>query len=189
MKRLVIAIPLVLVICAGVISANPGAPNFGPALYGDGEVWGTKGAAALPAPNGNNNQSFDKLFVIVNGAPGQLPVAEAAPRSPAYNGGRWFTPHGDVDGRRHGGSRPATGLNVLCRYPGPLRLGTPGNRTRFSRRRATSLFRMSAAARALVLRLEGRFSCERTAPRTRLGLRIGKSIIPQSTSVTRLPRC
>lgn len=75
----------------GFVWANPGAPNFGPALYGDGEVWGTKGAAALPAPNGKNGQSFDKLFVIVNGAPGQMPVAEAAPGNPAYNGGRWFT--------------------------------------------------------------------------------------------------
>ncbi len=66
-------------------------PNFGPAIYGDGEVWGTKGTTALPDPNGRNLQSFDKLFVIVNGAPGQLPVSEAAPRNPSYNGGRWFT--------------------------------------------------------------------------------------------------
>jgi hypothetical protein len=86
-----LALVLALVVFAGVSAANPGAPNFGAALYGDGEVWGTKGAAALPPPNGNNNQSFDKLFVIVNGASGQLPVAEAAPRNPAYNGGRWFT--------------------------------------------------------------------------------------------------
>ena len=91
MKRVFVSILLALIVFAGASLANPGAPNFGPALYGDGEVWGTKGAAALPAPNGNNNQSFDKLFVIVNGAPGQLPVAEAAPRNPAYNGGRWFT--------------------------------------------------------------------------------------------------
>jgi hypothetical protein len=92
MRRLLALSSLAMIIgLAGVISANPGAPNFGPALYGDGEVWGTKGAAALPAPNGSNNQSFDKLFVLVNGAPGQLPVAEAAPGNPAYNGGRWFT--------------------------------------------------------------------------------------------------
>jgi hypothetical protein len=91
MKRQVVLIPLMLVIFAGVTLANPGAPDFGPALYGDGEVWGTKAAAALPAPNGSNNQSFDKLFVIVNGAVGQLPVAEAAPRNRDYNGGRWFT--------------------------------------------------------------------------------------------------
>jgi hypothetical protein len=75
----------------GVAWANPGAPNFGPALYGDGEVWGTKGAAAIPAPNGHNNQSFDKLFIFVNGGAGQLAVAEAAPGNPAFNGGRWFT--------------------------------------------------------------------------------------------------
>jgi hypothetical protein len=82
---------LLLVTAAGAASANPGSPNFGPALYGDGAIWGTKGAAALPAPNGKNEQSFDKLFIFVNGAPGQLPVAEAAPGNPAFNGGRWFT--------------------------------------------------------------------------------------------------
>ena len=91
MKRLLVSIPLALFVLAGISLANPGKPNFGPAIYGDGEVWGTKGAATIPAPNGNNNQSYDKLFVVVNGAPGQLPVAEAAPRNPAYNGGRWFT--------------------------------------------------------------------------------------------------
>jgi hypothetical protein len=87
----VLALSLVMV---GTASANPGKPSFGPQLYGDGELWGTKGAAALPAPNGEKNlQSFDKLFVIVdeNYEPRQLPVAEAAPGNPDYNGGRWFT--------------------------------------------------------------------------------------------------
>jgi hypothetical protein len=91
MNRRFVSIALALIVCTGVALANPGAPNFGPVLYGDGEVWGTKAAATIPGPNGNNNQSFDKLFVIVNGASGQLPVAEAAPGNPAYNGGRWFT--------------------------------------------------------------------------------------------------
>jgi hypothetical protein len=91
MRGLFVSIPIALIVLAGVALANPGAPNFGPALYGDGEVWGTKGAAALPAPNDHNGRSFDKLFVIVNGAAGQMPVAEAAPGNPAYNGGRWFT--------------------------------------------------------------------------------------------------
>jgi hypothetical protein len=68
-------------------------PNFGAALYADGETYGTKGTTALPAPNPNNRQSFDVLYVITNtnNPAGQLPVAEAAPRNPAYNGGRWFT--------------------------------------------------------------------------------------------------
>lgn len=66
-------------------------PNFGPALYGDGALWGSKGTTTLPAPNQHNLQSFDKLFIVVNGAAGQLPVAEAAPGNPLYNGGRWFT--------------------------------------------------------------------------------------------------
>jgi len=77
---------------AAPVAANPGQPNFGPAVYGDGQAWGTKGAAGLPAPNENNPQSFDKLFVITNSnAAGQLPVSEAAPGNPGYNGGRWFT--------------------------------------------------------------------------------------------------
>ena len=73
-------------------SANPGKPNFGPSVFGDGKAWGTKGAAGLPPPNEHNLQSFDMLFVITNSnAAGQLPVAEAAPGNPGYNGGRWYT--------------------------------------------------------------------------------------------------
>lgn len=70
---------------------DAGKPNFGPSVYGDGKVWGTKGATTLSAPNDNNMQSYDKLFVFVNGAMGQLPVSEAAPGNPMYNGGRWHT--------------------------------------------------------------------------------------------------
>lgn len=79
--------------CISLLAETTGAqqPNFSAAVYGDGEVWGTKGTTVLPEPSGNNLDSFDKLFVIVNGAPGQLPVSEAAPRNPQYNGGRWFT--------------------------------------------------------------------------------------------------
>lgn len=73
--------------------ADRGKPNFGPALYGDGELWGSKGTTQLPAPNDHNLQSFDVLLVITNSnnPAGQLPVAEAAPGNPRYNGGRWFT--------------------------------------------------------------------------------------------------
>jgi len=87
---LVFTLSLVFAIPA---SANPGKPNFSAALYGDGEVWGTKGSAALTAPNANNMQSYDKLFVITNSnnPAGQMPVAEAAPGNPLYNGGRWYT--------------------------------------------------------------------------------------------------
>jgi len=68
-------------------------PNFGPAIYADGDTYGTKGTTVLPAPNEYNRQSFDALYVITNSnnPQGQLPVAEAAPGNPAYNGGRWFT--------------------------------------------------------------------------------------------------
>ena len=87
---LVVFLSLVLAIPA---FANPGQPSFGPELWADGENFGTKGAAGLPAPNGQNVNSFDKLFVITNSnnPAGQLPVAEAAPGNPNYNGGRWYT--------------------------------------------------------------------------------------------------
>jgi hypothetical protein len=73
-------------------SAHAEAPNFMAALYADGNVYGTKGTTNLPAPNANNEQSFDNLYVITNfNDPNavQLPVSEAAPGNPKYNGGRW----------------------------------------------------------------------------------------------------
>lgn len=85
-------------LCAGAAQAAPGKPNFMPALYGDGEVWGTKGTTGLPAPNDNNRQSFDALYVITEfdattmmRVPIQMSVAEASPGNPEYNGGRWLT--------------------------------------------------------------------------------------------------
>lgn len=89
---LVVSLVILALTAVGVASANPGRPNFSPQLYADDQVFGTKGAAALPAPTENNAQSFDKLFVIVDeNGPIQMPVAEAAPGNPNYNGGRWFT--------------------------------------------------------------------------------------------------
>lgn len=77
----------------GAAQANPGQPSFSPQIYGDGEVWGTKGTTTLPAPREHNRQSFDELYVVTNSnnPAGQLPVAESAPGNPEYNGGRWFT--------------------------------------------------------------------------------------------------
>ena len=90
-SRLALAPLALLLALAGASLAYADAPNFGPAIYADGEVWGTKGLGELPAPNGRNDQSFDKLFIFVDPEPGQLPVAEAAPGNRAYNGGRWAT--------------------------------------------------------------------------------------------------
>ncbi len=88
-----LTLTILFFIAAATGLAGPGKPNFGPALYADGEVWGTKGTTALPAPNDHNLNSFDVLYVITNSnnPNGQLPVAEAAPGNPEYNGGRWFT--------------------------------------------------------------------------------------------------
>lgn len=68
-------------------------PSFDAALWADGELWATSGVTRIPAPRANNRQSFDALYVITNSnhTEGQLPVAEAAPRNPLFNGGRWFT--------------------------------------------------------------------------------------------------
>lgn len=68
-----------LLMSGAVASAQAAQPNFGEAIWGDGVLWGTKGNAALPAPNGHNEQSFDGLFIVLNGVEGQKPVSEAAP--------------------------------------------------------------------------------------------------------------
>ena len=91
-KAISAALVVAVVIGMGVV-ARAQQPNFGAAVYGDGEVWGTKGTTDLPPPNEHNAQSFDKLFKVVNSNnPGvQLPISEAAPGNPDYNGGRWAT--------------------------------------------------------------------------------------------------
>ena len=88
-RKSVVVFAVLVMALVLAIPAFAGAPNFGPAIFADGEAFGTKGLGALPAPNGRNDQSFDKLFMFVNGADGQLAVAEAAPGNPDFNGGRW----------------------------------------------------------------------------------------------------
>ena len=91
-RTITLIVSSMLLTMAGLASAAPGAPNFSPAIYGDGEVWGTKGTTSLPAPNAHNLQSFDNLYVFTNANDPdriQLPVSEAAPGNPKYNGGRW----------------------------------------------------------------------------------------------------
>jgi len=85
------AVVACFLVAAGTALAAKGQPNFAPSVYGDGIAWGTKGTTPLPPPNNSNLQSFDILYVIINGADGQLPVSDAAPGNPFYNGGRWFT--------------------------------------------------------------------------------------------------
>jgi hypothetical protein len=89
-KLLILALVIVVLLIAALPSFAAG-PNFGPAIYGDDKAWGTKGTADLPAPTANNRHSFDGLFKFPGAeVEGQLPVAEAAPGNPAYNGGRWI---------------------------------------------------------------------------------------------------
>ena len=89
-KLFPLAVMVLLLLTSGYSIAGPGKPNFGPSIYADGIAWGTKGTTDLPAPNENNIQSYDILYIFTNGAEGQLPVSDAGPRNPFYNGGRWF---------------------------------------------------------------------------------------------------
>jgi hypothetical protein len=95
MKIKLVAILAVLVVTLAVVApafAMKGKPDFAPHIYADGEAWGTKVTTVYKTPNDTAlAHSFDKLFVITNGAEGQLPVGEAAPGNKMYNGGRWYT--------------------------------------------------------------------------------------------------
>jgi hypothetical protein len=86
-RKLSLTLLVAALALAMVVPVYADKPNFGEAIYGDGVAWGTKGTTPLPAPNDHNEQSFDKLYMI----DGQLPVSEAAPGNPDYNGGRWWT--------------------------------------------------------------------------------------------------
>lgn len=88
-QRRVVVVVMLLALLAAALPALAEGPNFGPAIYADGQAWGTKGLGDLPAPNGNNDQSFDVLYSFTNAEAGQLAVAEASPGNPRYNGGRW----------------------------------------------------------------------------------------------------
>jgi hypothetical protein len=89
--KLVSGVLCAVALLGAAAHADPGKPNFMPAIYADGEAWGTKGTTTLPAPNPHNLQSYDALYLITNSnnPMEQLPVAEAAPGNPDYNGGRW----------------------------------------------------------------------------------------------------
>jgi len=89
-KLTIISMVFTLMVWVSFFSVYAAGPDFfHPAIFADGEAWATKGVADLPPPNEHNHQSFDKLFSFTNGANGQLPVSEAAPGNPNYNGGRW----------------------------------------------------------------------------------------------------
>lgn len=92
---------------SGNAAADPGKPDFSPRVWGDGEEWGTKVTGTFEEPKKKHN--LDKLFILTTNhqhpsdhenhedhhphplPDAQLPVSEAAPGNPAYNGGRWWT--------------------------------------------------------------------------------------------------
>ena len=92
-KKISLFTVIIVFASIGIALALPGKPSFCPRIYGDGIAWGTKGTAFLNAPNDNNLQSYDILYLITNSnnAATQLPVSDAAPGNPNYNGGRWFS--------------------------------------------------------------------------------------------------
>jgi hypothetical protein len=90
-KKLLALVCAVVLLVVAAVPAFAGAPNFGPAIYADDQVWGTKRTADLPPPNAHNRHSYDGLFKFPGGEiEGQMPVGEAAPGNPNYNGGRWI---------------------------------------------------------------------------------------------------
>jgi hypothetical protein len=93
-RRLSLTLLVAALALAIAVPVYADGPTFGPAIYGDGEAWGTKGLGNLPAPNDHMKGSFDRLFVFPDPEGGeydlQMPVSEAAPGNPAYNGGRWW---------------------------------------------------------------------------------------------------
>jgi hypothetical protein len=129
-------------------AAMAGAPDFSERIYGDGVAWGTKGLNVLPAPNEHNRQSFDPLFVITNSnnPEGQLPVSEAAPGNPAYNGGRWFTHTVEwtSEGFQYHGIVPVlTSYSDIQEHPGPR---PPGYDPGLVSGRPAGLLRVSVTA-------------------------------------------
>jgi hypothetical protein len=74
------------------VSADPGKPFFGAAIWVDYEAYGSKATTMLPAPNGHNIQSYDPLYHVLAGDDLTVlsAVAESAPGDRDYNGGRWM---------------------------------------------------------------------------------------------------
>ena len=86
MVAIILAMTLPATALANKPDSPPGKPDFSIHIYADGVAWGSKLTTYLPAPNDHNMQSYDKLF---DDGGSTVPVAEAAPGNPEYNGGRW----------------------------------------------------------------------------------------------------
>ena len=93
-KLAIVTVVLAIALCAVPfsVSADPGKPFFGPAIWVDGEAYGSKATTMLPAPNDHNLQSYDPLYHVLAGDDMTVlsSVAESAPGYPDYNGGRWM---------------------------------------------------------------------------------------------------
>lgn len=76
-----------LALAAGFAVATPASAGVqGPAFYVDGETYRT---VATPTDLSGTSAPADSWDVIYDFGGAQLNVAEAAPGTPGYNGGRW----------------------------------------------------------------------------------------------------
>ncbi len=83
-KKTVSLIVMVMALLAvTVVPALAAKPMFGK-LYYDGDVVRT----VIP-PAASPKEGVDDLYVIMNGAEGQLPVAAVGPGDKEYHGGKW----------------------------------------------------------------------------------------------------
>ncbi|RIK36147.1 MAG: hypothetical protein DCC55_28215 [Chloroflexi bacterium] len=83
LKPLFVAVCTAMLLAATATVALAAKPGLG-ALYYEGNVVRT-----LVPPAASPQQGVDPLFVVSDGAPGQLGIAAVAPGDRDYHGGRW----------------------------------------------------------------------------------------------------
>ena len=83
MKKALQAFALLALFVTPLLSAQAQTPGFGELYYVDTIVRTVVPPASFP------NEGRDNLFVIANGASGQLPVIGVAPGDRDYHGGQW----------------------------------------------------------------------------------------------------
>jgi hypothetical protein len=86
-RIVVLAVALAAIVLPAGIA---GAGVSGPAFYVDGELYRTVGTPTDFSGTGAPAQSFDTIYEFFGLQPN---VADAAPGTPGYNGGRWMV-HG-----------------------------------------------------------------------------------------------
>jgi hypothetical protein len=73
----------IMVLIISVVPASAQRPGFG-SLYYNGEIVRT-----IVPPSAQPQPGVDNLYVVINGAMGQLGIAAVAPGDTDYHGGQW----------------------------------------------------------------------------------------------------